>query len=624
VCYTRTNIYRDSGWTCLLIALFCLASTAQQSTTAAPVQPTAPQPRQQQPPSGRPQSPTASSTKITNAQVIRMVKAGVPESAIVSSIQSSRGEFDLSADGLLALHRAGVNQKILETMIASQGAQSRPATATTTSVTADGGAVARTGVAATELKPRPNLAAAKPRAQLRNQHAAQAGAAIIAVLQKQRSIADAEAAQMRAAIPAQAPVGLLTRQPKPMSAAAASQTPLPIVQSPSAVVTKNGLKPGLTAQPQKNRAAAASTPATQKAVAVGTVGLEQTTSAPSNSAMLASQTQLVGKSGPSSPLLSGGPGSSSPSQAGSDSGLLLPRTGTSKPPVNPPSSMTHPIMANSTALVCTNNPQFRILTVSGSQSTVTFTPIDQYNLYTITGCSFGNPDSKDKVYLYGANNLNVDFLIQFWSDNSIAVCLNPGLAGLPDLNKLTLVVQRGDGQQAQKGGFSFYAARQTVQLSAIPSSWVTLAALGSGSTYGNKTMDAQYSSPPTSSPGPGAGTAYVSRSFNGAKFDPTGQNPDFYNFTHLAPGFTTDSMQLITYPQNCPYVVTYKQDFGTWHAYWGTDNPNNIYIFLSDTTCSGVLPPTPWINYQNSTGSYYALKVWVNGPLGIDPITGQP
>ncbi|HKI24875.1 MAG TPA: hypothetical protein VKA07_01040 [Candidatus Sulfotelmatobacter sp.] len=281
-------------------------------------------------------------------------------------------------------------------------------------------------------------------------------------------------------------------------------------------------------------------------------------------------------------------------------------------------------MANSTALVCTNNPQFRILTVSGSQSTVTFTPIDQYNLYTITGCSFGNPDSKDKVYLYGANNLNVDFLIQFWSDNSIAVCLNPGLAGLPDLNKLTLVVQRGDGQQAQKGGFSFYAARQTVQLSAIPSSWVTLAALGSGSTYGNKTMDAQYSSPPTSSPGPGAGTAYVSRSFNGAKFDPTGQNPDFYNFTHLAPGFTTDSMQLITYPQNCPYVVTYKQDFGTWHAYWGTDNPNNIYIFLSDTTCSGVLPPTPWINYQNSTGSYYALKVWVNGPLGIDPITGQP
>lgn len=488
----------------------------------------APTSQQEQAPSGHPQSHSPASSKITNDHVIRMVKAGVPESAIIASIQSSRGEFDLSADGLLALHRAGVNQRILETMIASQSAKSSPATSTNTSVTADEGAAARTGVVATELRPQPNLAAAKSRTPVKNSHPVQASA-IIGLLQKQRSTADAEAAQMRAVARAQAPVGAITGQPHPMSAVAASQTPLPIVQSPSAVVTNNASKPGLAAQPQKNRAAAASTPATQKAVAVGTVGPEQTTSAPSNSALLAPQTQLIGarsmspsqgatggilqggnavsspaagaalpqvaNSGPASPLLSGGPGSSSPAQAGSDSSLLLPGTGISKSPVTPPASMTHPVFVNSTALVCTNTPEFRILTVSGSQSTVTFTPIDQYNLYTITGCSFGNPDSNDKVYLYGTGNLKMGFQIQFWSDNSIAVSLDPALGGLPDLNNLTLVVQRGDGQETQKGGFSFYAARRTVQLSSIPSSWVTLAALSSGFTYGNKTMVAQYSSP---------------------------------------------------------------------------------------------------------------------------------
>ena len=81
---------------------------------------------------------------------------------------------------------------------------------------------------------------------------------------------------------------------------------------------------------------------------------------------------------------------------------------------------------------------------------------------------------------------------------------------------------------------------------------------------------------------------------------------------------------MTTYDQNCPLAVTYKHDFGTWSWDWDKGNPNNIRVWLSDTTCSGLSPPTPWVNYQNWTGSYYALKVWVIGPRGIDPLTGQP
>jgi hypothetical protein len=120
-----------------------------------------------------------------------------------------------------------------------------------------------------------------------------------------------------------------------------------------------------------------------------------------------------------------------------------------------------------------------------------------------------------------------------------------------------------------------------------------------------------------------AGTSYVSRFYKGTKFDPTGKSPDLYNFTHLAPGWTSDSFQLTTYPQLCFGTVTYSQDFGQWNGHFGDKNPN-IYISVSDTTCSGFGPSAPWVNYQNWTGSYYALMVWLNGPRGTDPITGQP
>jgi hypothetical protein len=477
---------------------------------------------------------------LTNADVVKMVNAGVPESAIITSIQSSPTKFDLSLDGLRSLHRAGVGQAILETMKAGGGV------ASDSGVSSNG--PAKEGVSATRgptADPSLQVKLGPPKIgpQVKNSRASQISAATIGVLQKQKSAADIEVSQMKLAIRPQVQAGTLGGQSQTMSAGTSSAISN---SSPAALL---------------------------QAQAVSSVG-----------------------------------------SSGGSGGHIA--TG------GIPSSIAHLQYVNTTALTCTNDPSFRILNVSGSFSPATFTPIDQYDLYTINGCSFGNPGSSDKVYIYGAGSFQGNFAIKFWSDNSIAVSLDESITGYPDLSNIALVVQRNDGQQAQKQGFKFYAARQTVPLTTVPSSWVTLATLTTG--FGN-TLAAQYSSPPSSfqGPGPAAGTAYVSRFSNGTKFNPTGQN-DYYDFSQLSPGWTTDSLQLTTYDQSCPFVITYKKSFGTWYAIWDKKDPNNIQVWLSDTICSGFLPPAPWVNYRNLTGSYYALKVWVSGPRGIDPLTGHP
>ena len=58
---------------------------------------------------------------LTNSDVLKMVKGGVPESVILSSIQSSPAKFDLSPDALVALHKAGVSQKVMDAMVAAAG-----------------------------------------------------------------------------------------------------------------------------------------------------------------------------------------------------------------------------------------------------------------------------------------------------------------------------------------------------------------------------------------------------------------------------------------------------------------------------------------------------------------------
>ena len=161
---------------------------------------------------------------LTNGDVIKMVKAAVPEAAIISSIQSSPAKFDRSPDALLALHRAGVSQKILEVMMA------------------DGSA--KRGVASLKIK----LGPAKTSVIVKNPRAAQADVAIIAVLEKQRHAAEVEASQMiRTGVH---PAGLQTVASQPMSASGrmASAAPATMQSAP----TPGNMPPGTASDVQGN------------------------------------------------------------------------------------------------------------------------------------------------------------------------------------------------------------------------------------------------------------------------------------------------------------------------------------------------------------------------------------
>src|SRR5260370_42063767 len=62
---------------------------------------------------------------LTNADVIKMVKGGLPESVIISSIQSHQGNFNISPDGLIALHKAEVTHPEMDALMAGS-AQAPP------------------------------------------------------------------------------------------------------------------------------------------------------------------------------------------------------------------------------------------------------------------------------------------------------------------------------------------------------------------------------------------------------------------------------------------------------------------------------------------------------------------
>jgi hypothetical protein len=527
-------------------------------------------------------TPGATRQTLTNADVLKMLKGGVPESVIVSSIQSAAHKFDFSPASCQQLRAVHITRQVLDAMGAG-GVQ--PCTSAFTDPHGKSSVVPeKPGMVPSEQKtllvsqasgpgdgrqkadglnprsgPPPSkatdpevvgllqkLGAGKSGPVVKRPQVARENAAILAVLAKQRTAADVEAAQVKLRI-----------QPTTLAGAGGSPTQL---MSASGGAGTLGRPPGAGGDP-------------------------------------------------------------STLQRGSSNGGSSGSTG------NIPSSIAHEHLFNNTAIICSTDPTFRILSVSGSADPATFTPIEQYDLYTITGCSFGN--TSGKVSIYGTGAFQQNFIVKFWSENSIVVSLDSNLSGLPDFDNITLVVQRNDNLQTQKPGFKFYAARQTVPLKMIPSSWVRLMYFP---------FSVRYSSPPSDEPvpGPNAGSAYVSRYADGIKYDPSAPedcltskaycplNVDYYDFSQLAPGWTTDSFQVTTYPQSCPFTVTYREDFGTWNWDWAENNPNNIRGYLSDTTCSGFFAGMPLKNYRNWTGSYYALQVWVSGPRGLDPLTNQP
>lgn len=57
---------------------------------------------------------------MTNADIVEMAKAGLPESTIILAIQQSQTNFDTSPQALIQLKKQGVSQKVLEAMLQPQ------------------------------------------------------------------------------------------------------------------------------------------------------------------------------------------------------------------------------------------------------------------------------------------------------------------------------------------------------------------------------------------------------------------------------------------------------------------------------------------------------------------------
>ena len=195
---------------------------------------------------------------LSNDDVIRMVKAGVPDSTIISAIKSTPAKFDLSPDALVVLHKEGVNEKILQAMVAGMSAVPRaagPAGGTqadelnpqpypprvpgSASVAKDGrvspaGNKAALAGKAVAMPLKMNLGAPKTGPQVKNPRAVQAEISIIAVLQKQRQAADGEASRMmKLGIREQGQVGVSTPQSQQTQAVTDGSKPtLPAVMSP--------------------------------------------------------------------------------------------------------------------------------------------------------------------------------------------------------------------------------------------------------------------------------------------------------------------------------------------------------------------------------------------------------
>jgi hypothetical protein len=454
---------------------------------------------------------------LTTADVVKMVNSGVPESVIVSSIRSGARNFNLGPDGCSDLRRARVSLKVLDAM--GDGSK-RPCS---------------TGLrAATKLTP------PKQTNKITNAKTRQQQAEIIAVLQKQRTAADAEAVQMKLAI---RPAAIQVQPSQTMAATGSGR----MANSPAAVQ-----------------------PAT-----------------------------LAGSNAANS------------------------QSGTARFAVAP--------FFNTLALTCAHDPTMRVLTVSGGPSPVVFTPDPKYNFYTITGCSFGNPGTNSKAYIYYQGTFREDFQIQQWTDNSIQLSLDPNTSGVDDQSNVTFLIQREDGTQAAKNGYSFYAVRQTVLLPQIPRTYFSLDQFRTDNSILSG-WNPTYTSGSSASVIPNLPGLSAEVHWD-ITYDTDGSltgGSDIYDFSHLHSTFALDSASMEWANVSCgdPSHSQFTASNNNWSIDWY--GPSGVQVGWQGQVCKntpGSCGGGPFVTndcFANAPESNYGVNVWVNGPRGLDPWTGKP
>jgi hypothetical protein len=514
---------------------------------------------------------TVSPQTLTNADVAGMLKAGLAESVIISSIRSARKNFDFSSAGCHALQQARVSVGILTEM--GDGSV-RPCR----EITRPGGKAelnpqsppgSKRGPAnSAALKPI-KLAPPKAFRKVTNPRSAQQNASIIAVLEQQRQAASQEAAAMKIGV-------------RSVASAASERAPAAI--------------------------------RFQGSTSVQNLGPETTQS----------------------------------------EGKLA-------------SSIAHAPAFNSLVLTCSHDSTPRVIQLSGGEGHGIFTPEAKYNLYTITGCSFGQSGPGNSAYIFGLNGFKAKLNIDFWSDNGITVHLDPWLAGVLDQDNVTLVVAPAGKQPFNKSGYKFYAARgmpapdgsdQEVQLAydSIPQSNIALSNT-SKFLVGVDQLPANAASrfPSFSFQGtpvmgwvfryayghkdlvlPSADCFINDIPYNDDNFclgtvegtDAWKPEPDTWDLSKLAPGFVLSSYELFYEDTDARQLCSaWDGQYQSVHVLGGSWDsnfvPNQIVVSWLGYLCFE--EENSSVNYRDemTAQSSYGLAVWVLGPRCIDPWAGQ-
>ena len=331
------------------------------------------------------------------------------------------------------------------------------------------------------------------------------------------------------------------------------------------------------------------------------------------------------------------------------------------------SSIVHSPAFRSIALTCATDPTPRIIQLSGGEGHGILTPEAKYNLYTITGCSFGPSDPGNSAYIFGVNGFKANLNVDFWSDNGITVHLDPWLAGVLDQDNVSLVVAPIGKQPFNESGYKFYAARgmpgpdgndQEVQLAynSMPQSMMALSNV-SKFLVGVDQLPANATSrfPSFSFQGtpvmgwvfryayghkdltlPAADCFINDIPYNDDNFcldtvetsDPWKPEPDTWDLSKLAPGFAMSSYELFYEDTDAKQLCSawdseYQRATALGSAWDSNFTPNQIVVSWLGYLC--LEEENAAVNYRDemTAQSSYGLAVWVLGPRCVEPWSGQ-
>jgi len=240
-------------------------------------------------------------------------------------------------------------------------------------------------------------------------------------------------------------------------------------------------------------------------------------------------------------------------------------------------------------LACVKTSDALIFSINGQKKGAVFTTDPDNNLFTFTGCNFG--DTQGSIHLYGGfAHGNIPFDISFWNDKSIVARVQPDLAGELDRDGVTLVVVAGNGHQTAFQGYKFYAARQTYNLASIPNPESKIIFGPPDISNCELAKDWTFMYCGVVSPG-GLGSAVdVGRA--GVKGD---KGTDQFSISGLKPGFEMSDVSL--------WVSPYVTDKQGWSMTSFAENISVNYVFDS----------------KNRDASY-GLRISVTGPRGLDSV----